>query len=231
MGRESVKNTFMKKDAPARQVTGSLPAYEALEKLRNQAGMSKRSFVLNFLGLANAQNYTHWSKYGVPHAAVLGIASQKGLNAKALLEGLVVEEGNVVPVEVPLYKVPVISWVRAGNFDTLLDQHNVEEVTEYVYLDKKPGPRGFALRVRGPSMESRFQDRDFIVVDPDVPWESGDFVILGNHSDEATFKQIVQVDGEWWARPLNPQFVAKKLDPTCRVIGRVIWHQKPGTAV
>lgn len=174
---------------------------------------------------------------GVPMGVVLAVAKEKGFNASALLDGRlvsepsVVEESNVVPAVPPQFRVPVISWVRAGNFESMLDQRALEDITQWVYLSKQPGPRAFGLIVKGPSMEPRFQDGDYLVVDSDVEWADGDFVILGNGNEEATFKQIVRDGGDWWARPLNPQFSAKKLDPTCRVIGRVIWHQKPAMAL
>lgn len=212
----------------------SLEAYQGLEKLRQQLGLSKRQFLINYLNLPNPQNYTHWANRGVPLEMVLLIAKSKGYDANALLEGRLVEameESNVVPAVPPQFRVPVISWVRAGNFESMLDQRTLEDVTQWVYLTKQPGPRAFGLIVKGPSMEPRFQDGDYLVVDSDVEWADGDFVILGNGNEEATFKQIVKDGSDWWARPLNPQFAAKKMDPTCRVIGRVIWHQKPAMAL
>lgn len=212
----------------------SLEAYQGLEKLRQQLGLSKRQFLINYLNLPNPQNYTHWANRGVPLEMVLLIAKSKGYDANALLEGRLVEameESNVVPAVPPQFRVPVISWVRAGNFESMLDQRTLEDVTQWVYLSKQPGPRAFGLIVKGPSMEPRFQDGDYLVVDSDVEWADGDFVILGNGNEEATFKQIVRDGGDWWARPLNPQFAAKRMDTTCRVIGRVIWHQKPAMAL
>jgi len=218
--------------------SGSPEAYQGLEELRRRLGLSKRQFIINYLNIPNPQNYTHWANRGVPLDMVLLIAKNKGLDANALLDGRLVEvgtesklEGNVALAMPPRFRVPVISWVRAGNFDLMEDQRTLEDVKEWVYLDKKPGPRSFALVVKGPSMEPRFHEGDFLVVDPDAEWTDGSFVILGNGDNEATFKQIVREGGEWWARPLNPQFAAKKLDPTCRVIGRVLWHQKPAVAL
>ncbi|MGK9450300.1 LexA family protein [Acidithiobacillus caldus] len=212
----------------------SREAYQGFEKLREQLGLSKRQFIINYLNLPNAQIYTHWANRGVPLEMVLLIAKSKGYDANALLEGRLVEateNSNVVSADPPPFRVPVISWVRAGNFDTVLDQRLLDDVSQWLYLPKKPGPRAFGLYVKGPSMEPRFSDGDYLVVDPDAEWKDGDFVILSNGNDEATFKQIVLVDNEWWARPLNPQFAAKKMDVMCRVIGRVIWHQKPPTAL
>jgi SOS-response transcriptional repressor LexA len=204
-----------------------------LRKARKKVGLSLQQvadkFGISREAVSQWESQTRWSLPSTEKLPIL--AELYKTSIESLFTGLSEEPSNVEPASPPAYKVPIISWVRAGHFDTLLDQRNVEEVTEWIYLDKQPGPRGFALRVRGPSMEPRFQDGDFIVVDPDVPWEEGNFVVLGNGNDEATFKQIVQVDNEWWARPLNPQFAAKKMDPTCRVIGRVIWHQKPGMPV
>lgn len=219
----------------------SKAAFEALEKLRASLQLSKRQFIISYLGIDNPQNYTNWAKRGVPLEMVLLISKYKDLDANALLEGNIVPatpspmggHSNVSPMAPLDYRVPVISWVCAGNFDcSTLDQCSAEEASQWVYLPRRTGSRAFGLVVSGPSMEPRFHDGDFIVVDPDAPWKDGDFVIIGDHGEEAVFKQIVRDGSDWWARPLNPQFAAKLLEPNCyRVIGRVVWHQKPPTAL
>ncbi len=51
------------------------------------------------------------------------------------------------------------------------------------------GEHNFALRVKGDSMESEFNDGDIIIVNPTAKAETGDYVVAKNDEKEATFKQ------------------------------------------
>ena len=139
-------------------------------------------------------------------------------------------DNNATPNDAPRYQVPVISWVRAGAFAAMLDVRSMEDVSQWVPMDTKPGPRSFALQVKGKSMEDEFAEGDWIVIDPDAHWQSGDYVIIGNGGEEATFKQIVREGTDWFLVPVNRQFSAQKLSADCRVIGKMVWKQPKGKA-
>ena len=204
-----------------------------LRKARHSAGLTLQQVADKFgISREAVSQWESQKRWSLPSSDKLPILAELyATSVENLFSGVPQGQPNVVPAVPPQFRVPVISWVRAGHFDTLLDQRTLDDVTQWVYLDRQPGPRAFGLHVKGPSMEPRFHEGDYLVVDPDAEWSDGDFVILGNGSEEATFKQIIRDGSDWWARPLNPQFAAKKMDPTCRVIGRVIWHQKPGAPV
>jgi SOS-response transcriptional repressor LexA len=126
--------------------------------------------------------------------------------------------------------VPVISWELAGRWNdgnepTLLKVGDIREPVE-VPVNR----RAFALKVRGDSMEPRFPDGCTIVVDPDVPVTSGDFVIAhapGWH--EATFKLYVVDAGIRYLKPLNPVYQTIQAGQDVSVIGKVIQWKIGGT--
>lgn len=118
-------------------------------------------------------------------------------------------------------RVPIISWIAASQFCGSADPYAMGTSEEWVY-DVNVGERCFALRVRGPSMQPRFNEGDLIIVDPDREARPGNFVIVARDStDEATFKQLARVDGELWLKPLNPQFPAIPMPKDARICGVV----------
>lgn len=88
------------------------------------------------------------------------------------------------------------------------------------------GPRCFALKVRGPSMEPTFPDGCLIVVDPDRAPVSGSYVVAKiPNAEEVTFKRLVIDAGRQQLQPLNPQFAAFELPAEgviCGVVVRMI---------
>jgi len=105
-------------------------------------------------------------------------------------------------------QVPVISWVQAGAWMEIEDNFHPGDADEWVKPPFNVGERSFALRILGDSMEPKFYPGDIIIVDPDVPVETGKFVIAkiknGNPGeDEATFKQFFRDGDRVLLKPLN----------------------------
>lgn len=69
-------------------------------------------------------------------------------------------------------------------------------------------------------MEPDFPAGVFIVVEPDMDPQPGDYVIAKN-GDEATFKQLVKDGADWYLKPLNPRYPIKPLESPCKIIGVV----------
>jgi SOS-response transcriptional repressor LexA len=84
------------------------------------------------------------------------------------------------------------------------------------------------LIVEGDSMDdgtsNGFRESDLILVDPDAPWESGDFVIIANGGDEWTFKRIRKDGPAWFMEALNPGYQprAREIPEGWRVVGKVL---------
>lgn len=124
---------------------------------------------------------------------------------------------NVTATGYHLNRVPVISWVRAGEWRDI--EHYDCEDTEYIQITKAIKD-GFALRVQGDSMQPEFADGDIIVIDPHAPQDNNSYVVA-IHDDKATFKKLV-FDGETpYLKPLNPQYPLLSWDEDTRIVGVV----------
>lgn len=104
-------------------------------------------------------------------------------------------------------RVPIISWVQAGDFCEAIDEFHPGDAEDWAPFAAAHSDMTYALRVRGPSMEPRFSEGEVIIVDPQKQPDNGRFVIAkksGSH--EATFKQLVLEGGESYLRALNPDW-------------------------
>jgi SOS-response transcriptional repressor LexA len=68
--------------------------------------------------------------------------------------------------------VPLISWVQAGDWSSIVDNFAPGDAEEWFPCPVSHGPRTYVLRVRGESMHNphvrpSFADGDLIFVDPD----------------------------------------------------------------
>lgn len=89
------------------------------------------------------------------------------------------------------------------------------------------GAESFALMVLGDSMAPEFSEGDVIVIEPEGLATDGSFV-LANPGGEWIFRQLVDCDGRWQLRPLNPRYPPVDLDDLSAVRGVVIQRTTPG---
>ena len=123
-------------------------------------------------------------------------------------------DANVEPGPDIRGKVPLISWVQAGDWCEVVDTFAPGDAESWLPCPKTFGPHAFALRVRGISMEPKYQDGDIIFVDPGVGAEHGKNVVVRLDDDqEATFKQLVVEGDQKFLRALNPDWPGPKLIP------------------
>lgn len=163
---------------------------------------------------------------------VLALARALGCNPYWLEEGIgdMSHDTNVQAVTTK-GRVPLISWVAAGELGEITDMYQPGEAEQWqdVY-DTQPGAHAFALRVEGDSMtsphpgERSFPDGTIIIVDPDRGCDAGDYVVAKDvTTQKATFKKLVSDGGRWYLKPLNTSYPTVEIDdPAVRVIGRVI---------
>lgn len=116
---------------------------------------------------------------------------------------------NIEPVTRTLQKVPLISWVSAGQLKEVFDPYQPGAAESWEEIEGPVSKQAYALRVRGDSMiapdGTGFPDGSTIVVEPLREPKHRDYVVVRfPSSDEATFKQYV-VDG--------PHIILKALNP------------------
>lgn len=124
-----------------------------------------------------------------------------------------------------LRKIPVLSLVNAGSFNTN-EILNYCQSNECIETDI-PGKNIFALRITCDSMEPEFYPNDLIIVDPDREAKTDDFVVVKSYEHETTVKQLKKYGHSWVLHPLNPKYkdiVLKKGE--FQVVGVVIKKEK-----
>lgn len=123
-------------------------------------------------------------------------------------------------------KIPLISWVQAGNWVEVVKAFSREDAEDWVLAPRRMSGQAFALRVRGVSMEPRYRDGDVIYVDPDIRAEHGKRVIVRLDDErEATFKELVIEGDRKFLKPLNPDWPGPKLIPingNATIVGVVV---------
>jgi len=128
----------------------------------------------------------------------------------------------------PIYaRVPLISWVQAGNWSEIVEHFEPGDAEEWYPTTAKVGPRTFALRVHGDSMmnphgKPSIPEDSVVIVDPDVQPDNGKIVVVRlEGSNEATIKRLVIEGPKRYLRPLNPAFPVIEVDSACTICGVV----------
>lgn len=124
-------------------------------------------------------------------------------------------------------QTPVLSWVQAGDFSYVLSS-DLSSAIDWIPYDSRAGANGFALIVKGASMEPDFKPDEFIYINPTYQIDelnTGALVVMACDGDsEATFKKLISEDGNYYLQPLNPDWRPQliPLDHTCRLVGKVV---------
>lgn len=131
---------------------------------------------------------------------------------------------NIAPASIGTRKIPLISYVQAGDWSEATDAYNLGDAHEWLLTDLDLSEHAFGLEIKGDSMLPEFKPGDRVIIDPAVNPHPGDFVVAKNGDEEATFKkyrprgrnekgeQVVELV------PLNPDYESLRSDITPFVI-------------
>lgn len=117
--------------------------------------------------------------------------------------------------------VPLISWVQAGAYTTVVDNYSPGDGEEMIPTTIPIKRHTYALKVRGDSMEPLFQEGMILIIEPDAEPKHGSYVIVKNGDEEATFKQLIKDGPDWFLKPLNPRFPIKPFTSDMEICGVV----------
>lgn len=154
---------------------------------------------------------------GLPH----GWMDQLHDNQLTVQESLSSYNINIEPALNPRGgRVPIISWVQAGYASEVIDLFEPGDADDWARPTCHTKPHTYALRVQGDSMAPDFKQGMILIVEPEMDYCSGDYVIAKNGEDEATFKQYVKDGGKEYLKPVNPQYPVQELG-SYKIIGVV----------
>lgn len=192
------------------------------------------------------QRLNNWEGRGVSKKGVVFICELHPINSSWLSKGAGEmlatqsakkhELSNVTELDPQRIRVPLISWIKAGELSDVVDLFHPGEAVHWEdALKSKPGRSSYALIVEGDSMVSATGAHSFppgtvLIVDPERGAHAGDYVIAKDvQTQKATFKQLTTDGSRWYLKPLNAQYPTIEIDdPAMRIIGRVIEFRPPG---
>ncbi|MBI1450350.1 helix-turn-helix domain-containing protein [Acinetobacter sp. FL51] len=128
----------------------------------------------------------------------------EALNVK-MSDLILMAEGNNVKTGPDLYRVPLISWVQAGNLKEVFINSDMDNL-EWVETTYRARKCTYALRVVGDSMEPKFPEGSIIIVEPEEQANNKSFVIVRQDGDKATFKQLIDDGSERYLKPINERY-------------------------
>lgn len=87
-------------------------------------------------------------------------------------------------------KVPLISWVTAGEMCEAFDPFQPGDADDWLDCPLPHGRHAFCLRVVGNSMAPDYREGEIILVDPDLAPQHGDDVVVRTPEGKTTFKRL-----------------------------------------
>lgn len=160
---------------------------------------------------------------------LLRLAAALKTNVDYLLSGKVRSNhaGTNVASGPDIYRqAPLLTWVRAAQFEEPLVHPQMDDVVTWYPMPKRGGAKTYCLRVEGDSMTApygkTYPEGCIIFVDPDqrVPANGARVIAKLVGSEEVCFKQFVVEGKRMYLKPLNPQH--PPIFDSFRVIGTVI---------
>jgi len=118
-------------------------------------------------------------------------------------------------------RVPLISFVAAGNWDEAVDNFAPGSADQWIDTTVPVKRHTYALRVEGDSMEPRFPSGAIIIVEPESEPKNGSYVIARQNGSDATFKQLILDGGVWFLKPVNPRYPLMQLGADAVICGVV----------
>lgn len=142
-------------------------------------------------------------------------------------------ESNVVSASIGMTKIPLISYIQAGQWTGIDDFRETCGDYEYILTDLDISDDAFALEIKGDSMTPDFLEGDVVIIDPNEPPHAGEFVAAINGNYEATFKKyrpLGEVDNfgreHFELIALNPDYPKlSTLKQEIRIIGTMVEHR------
>lgn len=127
-------------------------------------------------------------------------------------------------------KVPVISWVAAGQWCDSTDPYSVGDASEWVLCPFPFGENAFCLSVVGDSMFPEYREGEYILVDPSVEARHNDDVVARTPEQTYTFKRLQITPDGTYLLALNPEHPDRriKIPPDSQICGVVTgsWQKR-----
>jgi SOS-response transcriptional repressor LexA len=125
-------------------------------------------------------------------------------------------------------KVPLLRWDQIDQMVTREEPPRLIHAETLLETDV-PGKRTFAVQVRDNSMQPLFSEGEIIFVDPDLPSEPGQYVLVESEEgrpEGALLRQLKEIGGQVILHPLNRRYEDLPVTTQRRILGRVVRLRK-----
>lgn len=120
-------------------------------------------------------------------------------------------------------KVPLISWVQAGQWCEISDQFQPGDAESWRETTARVSAGAYALRIVGDSMEPAIPRGAVVIVDPAIEATNGRVVVVRQNGDsEATIKRLVIEGGVRYLKPDNPRYPIMEMRADAVICGVAI---------
>lgn len=120
--------------------------------------------------------------------------------------------------------VPIIDWDEILNYPK-----NVSTVNKKcIVSDMDLGLNSFSLALNDDSMAPYFTDGTIIIIDCSIIPKHKDLgLVLIDKKNGPRIRKIVQIEGQLYAKPLNPFYKSTRLLKDSRILGKVVQANLP----
>ena len=128
----------------------------------------------------------------------------------------------------PMRKVPLLRWDQIHQIVTSGEVPRLIQAEALLETDV-PGQRTFAVQVKDNSMQPLFSEGEIIFVNPDLPGESGHYVVVESEDgrpERALLRQLKEIGGQAILHPLNRRYEDLSVTKDQRIWGRVVRLRK-----
>jgi SOS-response transcriptional repressor LexA len=125
-------------------------------------------------------------------------------------------------------KVPLLKWHQ---IDQMVAREKPPRLihAEALLETDVPGKRTFALQIRDDSMQPLFSEGEIIFVNPDLPSESGHYVLIESddgYPEGTLLRQLKEIGGQTILHPLNRRHEDLFMTKQQHIWGRVVRLRK-----
>lgn len=128
----------------------------------------------------------------------------------------------------PLRKVPLLRWDQIDQMISREEPPRLVQAETLLETDV-PGTRTFAVQVKDNSMQPLFSEGEVIFVDPDLPAESGHYVLIESKNgppEEILLRQLKEIGEQTILHSLDSRYEDLPMSSQQRILGRVVRLRK-----
>jgi SOS-response transcriptional repressor LexA len=180
---------------------------DEIERWRKSKGLKPADMARLFR--VPAQNYNNW----VYRKSLPKSQYQTAIAIMADAPASAVRESPSLYMQ-PVRRVPLISWVRAGEWCESHDSFEPGDAEEWLDCPVEFSEHAFCLKVIGDSMfaPGGYNEGEYILVDPAVRPRHGDDVVARTPEGKYTFKRLQITPEGTYLLALNPDHPNRKLE-------------------